>query len=57
MSATNEFVVVALEVEDRAIVQVGIDDDPQVIPYIPYREFQAENNRNDPPPGRVTFVR
>ncbi|MEN9675122.1 MAG: hypothetical protein RIS76_1018, partial [Verrucomicrobiota bacterium] len=54
LSTTNEFVVVALEVEDRAIVQVGIDDDPQVIPYIPYREFQSENNRNDPAPGRVT---
>ena len=54
LSAVRQFTVVALPVEERSVWQVGIDNDPQEQPYIPYDEFDAQNNLNDPPPGRVT---
>ena len=49
----GEFLVVAMEVEERDVIQIGIDNDPSEIPYA---EFQPQNNRNDPPPGQVTRV-
>ena len=54
LSATNQFTVVALEVEERSVIQVGVDDDPAVLPYSPIREFSVENGRRDPAPGGVT---
>ncbi|MBN8248261.1 MAG: hypothetical protein J0L84_12560 [Verrucomicrobia bacterium] len=54
--AEQEFTVVALPVEERSIVQVGVDDDPDVLPYNPRAEFRGENSLMDPPPGLVTRV-
>ncbi|MBL9174294.1 MAG: hypothetical protein JNL10_12220, partial [Verrucomicrobiales bacterium] len=54
LSVTNQFTVVAWPVEERSVIQVGVDDDPATQPYNPLREFQIQNNRNDPPPGFVT---
>ncbi|MCW5558555.1 MAG: hypothetical protein KIT22_12080, partial [Verrucomicrobiae bacterium] len=54
LSADREFTVVAWAVEERAIFQIGVDDDPKVVPYVPYGEFSPENDINDPPPGEVT---
>ncbi|MBX3731534.1 MAG: cadherin-like domain-containing protein [Verrucomicrobiae bacterium] len=34
--------------------QIGVDDDPAVLPYGPFKEFSQENGRNDAPPGQVT---
>jgi len=56
LSAEREFIVVALPVEERAIIQVGVDDDPDVEPYNPRAEFRAENGRVDPAPGAATRV-
>lgn len=38
----------------RTAWQVGIIDNPQVLPYTPFAEFSLENGRNDPAPGQVT---
>ncbi|MBX3733694.1 MAG: hypothetical protein KF791_14005 [Verrucomicrobiae bacterium] len=38
----------------RTVWQLGVDDDPAVLPYRPTAEFSQENGRNDASPGRVS---
>jgi hypothetical protein len=56
-SDAKQFTVQVNEVVDpvaRTVWQIGIDNNPAVLPYRPTAEFSPENNRNDLPPGRVT---
>ncbi|MCW5558658.1 MAG: hypothetical protein KIT22_12610, partial [Verrucomicrobiae bacterium] len=54
LSATRAVMVVVWPVEERAVFQVGVDDDPAVLPYNPSGEFSPENGIQDPLPGGVT---
>lgn len=59
LSADREFTLTVNEVPDlaiRTVWQVGIDDNPLVLPYTPTGEFSIENGRNDARPGTVTRV-
>ncbi|MEN9675625.1 MAG: hypothetical protein RIS76_1521, partial [Verrucomicrobiota bacterium] len=56
-SDSRQFTVQVNEVADpvaRTVWQIGIDNNPAILPYKPTSEFSAENNRNDLVPGRVT---
>ncbi|MEN9676591.1 MAG: hypothetical protein RIS76_2487 [Verrucomicrobiota bacterium] len=45
---------VPIQVPVRTVWQIGVDNDPSVLPYRPTAEFSIENSRNDAPPGKVT---
>ncbi|MCW5558574.1 MAG: putative Ig domain-containing protein, partial [Verrucomicrobiae bacterium] len=57
LSDTRQFTVTVNEVPDppaRTVWQIGTDNLPTEVPYLPHAEFSTENGRNDAPPGVVT---
>ncbi|MFO1460435.1 MAG: hypothetical protein U1G08_13630 [Verrucomicrobiota bacterium] len=54
LSGTNQFTVIVAEPEARTVWQIGIADDPQVLPYNPDAEFGVPNGLVDSAPGAIT---
>jgi hypothetical protein len=40
----------------KLLWQIGLDDSPTSVPYVPYGEFSIENRVDDAAPGRVTRI-
>ncbi|MBL9173752.1 MAG: hypothetical protein JNL10_09480, partial [Verrucomicrobiales bacterium] len=54
LSGTNQFTVIVRDPESRTLWEIGVIDDPQVLPYNPDAEFGIPSGQTDPAPGSVT---
>ncbi|MBN8246460.1 MAG: putative Ig domain-containing protein, partial [Verrucomicrobia bacterium] len=55
LSTTNAFTVICT-IPTRSIWELGTNNNPAVLPYLPQGEFSVENGKNDSAPGKVTRV-